>query len=173
MQPTTAQCDILRAAAAFSAVERYSGTMPKRQALHFDKTQLAALEDAGFLERVKLSFPCGKDVEGWRLTPPGRLILAVNPAEDTLEPEHLRILSDVYHYSRLSHNRGMMPKELAKTFDADDVRDLFVHGYLLRITLKGSVKAKGWVVSNKGLAALRRTSGPAIVASAAACAARN
>jgi hypothetical protein len=172
MQPTTAQYDILRAAAAFSAVERYSGTMPKRQALHYDKKQLAALEDAGFLERVKLSFPCGKDIEGWRLTPPGRLILTESAGEDALEPEHLRILSDVYHYSRLSQNRGMMPKELAKSFDADDVRDLFLHGYLLRINLKGSVKAKGWVVSNKGLAALRRASGPAVIATPA-CAARN
>ncbi|KHK02109.1 hypothetical protein [Desulfovibrio sp. TomC] len=163
MQPTPAQFDILRAAAAFSAVERYSGTMPKRQALHYDKTQLTGLEHAGFLERVKLSFPCGKDVEGWRLTGFGRLILADRAADDALEPEHLRILSDVYHYSRLSQNRGMMPKELARTFDADDVRDLFMHGYLLRIHLKGAVKAKGWVVSNKGLAALRRATGPVFV----------
>ena len=156
MQPTAAQIDILRAAAAFASVQRYNGTLPKRQALHYDKTQLAVLEDAGFLERVKLSFPCGKGVEGWRLTDPGRLALVPGPADALLEPEHLRILSDVYHYSRLSHNRGMMPKELAKAFDADDVRDLFMHGYLLRINLKGRVKAKGWVVSNKGLSALRQ-----------------
>ena len=158
MQPTAAQIDILRAAAAFSSVQRYNGTLPKRQALHYDQTQLAVLEDAGFLERVKLSFPCGKDVEGWRLTGPGRLALA-GDADAPLEPEHLRILSDVYHYSRLSQNRGMMPKELAKIFDADDLRDLFVHGYLLRISLTGSIKAKGWVVSNKGLAALRQAAG--------------
>ena len=50
----------------------------------------------------------------------------------------------------------MMPKELAGEFDGDDVRDLFMHGYLLRINLKGSIKAKGWVVSQKGLDALRR-----------------
>ena len=31
-----------------------------------------------------------------------------------------------------------------------------MHGYLLRINLKGSIKAKGWVVSQKGLDALRR-----------------
>ena len=159
MQPTTAHIDILRAAAAFSAVERYNGTMPKRQALHYDKTQLAELEDAGFLERVKLSFPCGKDVEGWRITAQGRYALAGQAAQEALEPEHLRILSDVYHYSRLSRNRGMMPKELAGEFDADDVGDLFMHGYLLRIHLKGTVKAKGWVVSQKGLDALRRFGG--------------
>ena len=47
MQPTTAQISILRAAAAFSTVQRYNGTLPKRQALHYDKTQLAVLEDAG------------------------------------------------------------------------------------------------------------------------------
>ena len=159
MQTTAAHVDILRAAAAFSSIARYNGTMPRRQALHYDKTRLAELEDAGFLERVKLSFPCGKDVEGWRLTPPGQLILAESAGEDALEPEHLRILSDVYHYSRLSQNRGMMPKELEKAFDADDLRDLFEHGYLLRIKLKGRVTAKGWVVSNKGLTALRQAAG--------------
>ena len=155
MQPTTAQIDILRAAAAFASVRRYNGTMPKRQALHYDKTLLAGLEDAGFLDRVKLSFACGKDMEGWRLTDPGRRTLAGAEDQAPLLPEHLRILSDVYHYSRLSQNRGLMPKELAKDFDADDLRDLFLHGYLLRIRLKGRVTAKGWVVSEKGLAALR------------------
>lgn len=161
MQPTTAQISILRAAAAFSTVQRYNGTLPKRQALHYDKTQLAVLEDAGFLERVKLSFPCGAAIEGWRLTEPGRHLLADGAADPALEPEHLRLLSDVYHYSRLSQNRGMMPKELEKAFDADDLRDLFEHGYLLRIKLKGRVTAKGWVVSDKGLTALRRAAGTA------------
>ena len=135
MHTTAAHIDILRAAAAFSSIARYNGTMPRRQALHYDKTRLAELEDAGFLERVKLSFPCGKDVEGWRITAGGRFALAGEDAASSLEPEHLRILSDVYHYSKLSKNRGMMPKELAGEFDGDDVRDLFMHGYLLRINL--------------------------------------
>lgn len=169
MPPTAAEIDILRAAAAFSTVQRYSGTMPKRQALHYDKTRLAGLEDAGFLERVKLSFSCGKNLEGWRLTGPGRRALAGDDAQAALLPEHLRILSDVYHYSRLSQNRGMMPKELARNFDADDLDDLFLHGYLLRIDLKGAIKAKGWLVSNKGLAALRQASEQA----ADGCALRN
>ena len=86
--------------------------------------------------------------------PVGRRTLAGAEDQAPLLPEHLRILSDVYHYSRLSQNRGLMPKELAKDFDADDLRDLFLHGYLLRIRLKGRVTAKGWVVSEKGLAAL-------------------
>lgn len=156
MQPSPPQLEILRAAAAFAAVERYQGTMPQRQALLFSKADLAALENADFLERVKLSFACGKSVAGWRLTPIGRLALHAEDETQLLAPEHLSLLSDVYHYSRLSRNRGMMPKALAKKFDADDMRDLFEHGYLLRIRLDGDAKAKGWVVSNKGLAALRR-----------------
>jgi len=158
MNATSTQIDILRAAAAFAAVERYQGTLPKRQAMLYGKEDLAALEDAGFLERVKLSFPCGRSVAGWRLTQAGRLALPAPgaAADEPLAPEHLRILSDVYHYSRLSRNPGMMPKELGRDYDADDLRDLFLHGYLLRISLKGAVKAKGWVVSNKGLAALRQ-----------------
>ena len=144
-------------------MERYQGTLPKRQALLYAKEDLAALEDAGFLERVKLSYPCGRSVGGWRLTQAGRLALPVpdgGPQEEELAPEHLRVLSDVYHYSRLSRYSGMMPKELGRDYDADDLRDLFLHGYLLRISLKGAVKAKGWVVSNKGLAALRRHCAP-------------
>lgn len=163
MNPTPRQFDILRAAAAFSTVERYQGTLPKRQALFFAKDDLAALEDAGFLERVKLSYPCGKSVAGWRLTTAGKALLPEFEEHDhgELAPEHLRILGDVYHYSRLSSFRGMMPKDLAKQcFDADDVRDLFTHGYLLRIRIKGDGKTKGWVLSDKGLAALRAASRP-------------
>ena len=47
-----------------------------------------------------------------------------------------------------------MPRKLAKDYDADDLRDLFEHGYLLRIRIKGKVTAKGWLVSRKGLRAL-------------------
>ena len=158
MKPTSRQVEILRAAAAFASVARYHGTLPRRQALHYAKDDLAGLEDAGFLERVKLSFPCGKDVAGWRLTAAGRQALSVPEAEAglELEPEHLRILNDVYHSSRLSAHRGMMPKELARQFDGDDLDDLFTHGYLLRIRIKSAGKAKGWIVSSKGLSALRR-----------------
>lgn len=158
MQPTPVQYDILRAAAAFATVERYQGTLPKRQAVLFAKDDLEALEDAALLERVKLSYPCGKSVAGWRLTPAGKALLPECEDEEfgELMAEHLRILNDVYHYSRISSFRGMMPKALAKdSFDADDVRDLFSHGYLLRIRIKGAGKTKGWVVSGKGLAALR------------------
>jgi len=161
MKPSSKQLDILRATAAFATVERYQGTLPKRQALLFSKGDLAELEDAGFLERVKLSFPCGKTMAGWRLTAAGReMLTGQGSMEDReLAPEHLRILNDVYHYSRITSHRGMMPKELAKQFDADDMRDLFTHGYLLHIRVKSAGKSKGWVVSQKGLAALRLAAG--------------
>lgn len=156
MQPTPKQCEILRATAAFATVDRYQGTLPKRQALLFAKTDMTALETSGFLELVKLSFPCGKAVDGWRLTEIGREWLIAQGWDDgELAPEHLRILNDVYHYSRISRFRGMMPKECGKDYDADDLRDLFTHGYLLRIQVKGTDKTKGWLVSAKGLAALR------------------
>ncbi|MHC1712457.1 MAG: hypothetical protein AB9872_09930 [Solidesulfovibrio sp.] len=158
MQPTPTQLDILRATAAFATVARYQGTMPKRQALLYATADLTALENAGLLERIKLSYPCGKALTGWRLTAAGHLALQYQEIliNGEIESEHLRILSDVYHFSRISRYRGMMPKELAKEYDDDDLRDLFMHGYLLRIRLKGDGKVKGWLVSNKGLAALRQ-----------------
>ncbi|EFL49608.1 conserved hypothetical protein [Solidesulfovibrio fructosivorans JJ]] len=171
MKPTPKQFEILRAVAAFAPVERYQGTLPKRQALFFAKDDLGALEDGGLLEKVKLSYPCGKSMAGWRLTPAGRAFLPeIEPEEcGELAAEHLCILSDVYHYSRISSFHGMMPKDLAKgAFDGDDLRDLFTHGYLLRIRVKGQAKAKGWVVSNKGLAALRAAAAPPKVCAVAA-----
>ena len=158
------QQDILKAAAAFATVERYQGTLPRRQALLYAKDDLRALDDAGLLECIKLSYPCGRSMAGWRLTEAGRLALPEPEAADEPEllPEHLRILNDVYHYSRLSAFRGMMPQDLARRqFDKDDLEDLFTHGYLLRIRIKTDGKAKGWVVSNKGLCALRRSQGKA------------
>ncbi|HWQ08512.1 MAG TPA: hypothetical protein VN436_05380, partial [Holophaga sp.] len=116
MHPSPTQLDILRAAAAFATIERYQGTLPRRQAMVYAREDLDALEEAGLLERVKLSYPCGKSLDGWRLTQDGRFALpGADPGQDApLEPEHLRILSDVYHASRLSQNQGMMPKAMAK-----------------------------------------------------------
>lgn len=158
MKPTPKQLEILRAARAFAVVDRYQGTLPKRQALLFSKDDLRALEESACLERVKLSYPCGRSMAGWRLTAVGRQCLPEPDlaGEPELLPEHLRILNDVYHFSRLSGFHGMMPKELARQFDKDDLEDLFSHGYLLRIRIKNAGKGKGWVVSNKGLTALRQ-----------------
>ena len=155
---------ILRAVAAFDTIERYHGLLPKRLALLYDGADLARLEGSGLLERVKLHHACGRDAKGWRLTEAGRRLLPPAPGSDhpTLAPEHLRLLRDVYHASRISLNRGMMPRKLAKAYDADDLRDLYEHGYLLRIRISGQVTAKGWLVSNKGLSALgRRDARPA------------
>ncbi|WP_428562691.1 MAG: hypothetical protein ACP59X_22050 [Solidesulfovibrio sp. DCME] len=160
MKPSPRQLEILRAAAAFATVERYQGSLPKRQALLFSKDDLHRLEEAGLLERIKLSYPCGRTMAGWRLTPTGKQALppADSVADHELFPEHMRILNDIYHYSRITGFHGMMPRELAKQYDKDDMEDLFGHGYLLRIRIKDA--GKGWVVSNKGLAALRRALRP-------------
>lgn len=161
MTPTPKQQEILRAAAAFATVARYQGTLPRRQALLFAKDDLSCLEESGLLERVTLSASCGKSVAGWRLTDAGRQALpgTVPADEQTLLPEYLRILNDVYHYSRITSFRGMMPAELGRQFDKDDLDDLFNHGYLLRIKVKTAGKAKGWVVSTKGMDALRQAGG--------------
>jgi hypothetical protein len=125
-------------------------------AIVYPPEERSALEAAGLLERVKIGFACGRNEKGWRLTEAGRRLLPETAPDETsaLAPEHLRLLRDFYHYARISRHRGMMPKKLAKDYDADDLRDLFEHGYLLRIRVKGKVTAKGWLVSRKGLRAL-------------------
>jgi len=156
MRPSPRQQNILRATAAFDTVRRYHGILPKHLAILYDPEDLSALEAAGLLERVKIGFACGRDEKGWRLTEAGRRLLPETaPGEPSvLAPEHLRLLRDFYHYAHISRHRGMMPRKLAKDYDADDLRDLFEHGYLLRIRIKGKVTAKGWLVSRKGLRAL-------------------
>ncbi|MGD9610755.1 MAG: hypothetical protein AB7U59_15225 [Desulfovibrionaceae bacterium] len=156
MRPSPRQQNILRAAAAFDTVRRYHGILPKHLAIVYPPEELSALEAAGLLERVKIGFACGRNEKGWRLTEAGRRLLPETAPDETsaLAPEHLRLLRDFYHYARISRHRGMMPKKLAKDYDADDLRDLFEHGYLLRIRVKGKVTAKGWLVSRKGLRAL-------------------
>jgi hypothetical protein len=52
-----------------------------------------------------------------------------------------------------------MPEKKARFYDPDDVADLFARGYLLRVRIKWGEgrKAKGYIVSSKGLRALRET----------------
>ncbi len=63
----------------------------------------------------------------------------------------------MFHLSKTVRYRGMMPEKKARFYDADDVEDLFARGYLLRVRAKWGEgkKAKGLMVSSKGLRVLR------------------
>jgi len=163
MELSSAQHGIVKAVAEFSAVERYQGAMPRRHTFLYDERDIKELVHADFLEWIKLTFSCGKGLKGLRLTDAGRRMLSggrVPGADSTgLEPEHLDVLGDTYHLSKTSRYRGIMPEKKARFYDPDDVADLFARGYLLRVRIKWGEgrKAKGYIVSTKGLRALRET----------------
>jgi len=96
-----------------------------------------------------------------RLTPQGRLEIEPEhqpQGEDDfaeLTIEHLLLLQDVLHFSRMPRYRFMLPAKKAKSYNQEDLSDLFVRGYLLKLKVaddKGS--AKGFVISAKGQKAL-------------------
>ncbi|MFZ5813323.1 MAG: hypothetical protein ACOY4F_14895 [Thermodesulfobacteriota bacterium] len=161
MELTTAQRGIVRAAAEFLNVERYQGAMPRRHTFLYDEKDVKELVRNDYLEWIKLTFSCGKGLKGLRLTDAGRRALEkpVDPRSgpEDLEPEHLDILNDVFHLSKTVRYRGMMPEKKARFYSADDVEDLFARGYLLRVRVKWGEgkKAKGYMVSAKGLRVLR------------------
>jgi hypothetical protein len=162
MELSNAQRGIVKAVAEFSAVERYQGSMPRRHTFLYDERDIKELVRSDYLEWIKLTFSCGKGLKGLRLTDAGRRALAMDGIPDPdgaegLEPEHLDILSDAFHLARTTRYRGIMPDKKVRFYDPEDVADLFARGYLLRVRIKWGEgkKAKGYVVSTKGLRVLR------------------
>ncbi len=173
MEITPSQGDIIKAAAAFSSLDRYQGALPKKHALIYDEDDLAVLINDGLLETMRFTFSCGRQSEGLRLTALGREALAGLPQDepedalddglDELAPEHIDIMNDIYHFSKITKNKGVMPKELSRRYVAEDLDDLFSRGYILRVKVKVKSKAdaksakpvKGYVLSSKGLRIIR------------------
>lgn len=156
LSPT--QWALMRVTAAFGAVARHYGVLPKRLAKLYAASDLKTLEEAGLLERVKIRQADGEESKGWRLSEAGQRLLprCAGQAEAELDWVHRRLLEDFHHYACLSRHRGIVPEKVAREYDAGMVEDLFAWGYLLRVRVAGEVKAKGWVVSRKGLIALRQ-----------------
>jgi hypothetical protein len=162
MELSNAQRGIVKAVAEFTAVERYQGSMPRRHTFLYDERDIKELVRRDYLEWIKLTFSCGKGLKGLRLTEAGRRALAMDGISaqggtEMLEPEHVDILNDAYHLARTTRYRGLMPDKKARSYDPDDVADLFARGYLLRVRIKWGEgeKAKGYVISAKGLRVLR------------------
>lgn len=163
MDLTTSCADIIRAVSEFASLDRYQGALPRKHALLYDENDLKALIDAGLLERMKFTFSCGRRSEGFRLTAAGREALAglpeALPDEGGLDPEHIDIMNDIYHFSKITRNKGVMPKDTARRYQRDDLDDLFSRGYILRVKVKAFPRdgkaVKGFVLSSKGLRILR------------------
>ena len=155
---------ILKTAAQFQDILKYHGIMPSKHAIAFPDADLDALVNQGLLEWAEFTYGCGKELKGLRLTPKGRHLLEVpgNPPDDAgigeLAYEHLLILQDVYHFSRMPRYRRMMPAKKAQIYVSSDFEDLLHRGYLLKMKIKveGERSFKGYVISPKGERALKK-----------------
>ncbi|WP_243359972.1 hypothetical protein [Fundidesulfovibrio terrae] len=157
MPPSESQLAILNAVAQFSVLARYHGVMPSKHAVAYRDEDVAGLVDQGLLEWAHFTYGCGKELKGLRITPAGERAAAGrgdSPSGEgsELAYEHLLILKDVFHFSRMPRYRRMMPEKKAKRYVACDFEDLINRGYILKIKLKiqGEHTLKGYVISAKG-----------------------
>lgn len=164
MPPTASQYAILKAATQFRDILKYHGVMPRKHALAFPESDLSALVERGLLEWAEFTYGCGKELKGLRITPEGLRLVdesADPPAQDEnceLVHEHLLILQDVFHFSRMPRYRRMMPAKKAQAYVSSDFEDLLNRGYVLKMKLKveGERTLKGFVISPKGERALKK-----------------
>lgn len=164
MPPTASQQTILKTAAQFRDILKYHGVMPRKHALAFPETDLSELVDQGLLEWAEFTYGCGKELRGVRITPEGMRLLdeSAAPAEEAdaseLAYEHMLILQDVFHFSRMPRYRRMMPAKKAHAYVSSDFEDLLNRGYVLKMKLKveGERTLKGFVISPKGERVLKK-----------------
>ncbi|WP_027189799.1 hypothetical protein [Fundidesulfovibrio putealis] len=164
MPPTASQHAILKAAAQFRDILKYHGVMPRKHALAFPESDLSALVDRGLLEWAEFTYGCGKELRGVRITPEGTHLLdeSAAPSEEAeaseLAYEHMLILQDIFHFSRMPRYRRMMPAKKAQAYVSSDLEDLLNRGYVLKMKLKveGERTLKGFVISPKGERALKK-----------------
>lgn len=155
--------NILKAAAQFLAVARYHGAMPGKHAAAYRDCDVETLAWQGLLERVTFTYGCGQQMQGLRITPEGERLLdqlKAPPDPELATPElafeHLIILQDVFHFSRMPRYHRMMPEKKARAYAPSDFEDLVNRGYILKMKLKtqGERSHKGYVISGKGERAL-------------------
>lgn len=170
--------EILQDIASFSSIERYRGMMPAKLALCFDEGRIDELVESGLIERIEISYACGQEATLLKLTEEGEQTLTALAEGDTetlarlrrkVEPEppphecvhlskdQMQIISDVYHFSKISRFGGLMPQDEIAYYDQRAVNELFAQGFVIRVKaeLGSGAKRKGLILSDKGLRCLR------------------
>lgn len=170
MQITRDKMAILQAVIGFAHVEKYQGTLPRKLALMYDEDDVQDLVAMGLLEWTTMTYSCGRDVFGLRATVAGKELAdecAPDPQPDQetggacieFTHEHLTLLSDIYHYSKVSHLEGLYPERLAKGQSKEDLDDLFDRGLIIKVRVNrqdDDKRIKGFLLSSKGKKTLRQ-----------------
>jgi len=166
---TQEHIQVLREIAGFATVKRYHGMLPGKHAVMYDEAMLAQLLEQGLIEEGVIFSQCGASSKGYRLSAKAReqlreMGLEFNSGDwekigamdyvsrDGLGQEHLDLLSDMRHFSRITLYGGIMPKEFVGEYAKEVVGLLYDGGYIFYIKLKGEGVRykKGYVLSDKG-----------------------
>ena len=175
MHLTQEDVQVLREIAGFATIKRYHGMLPGKHAVLYDDEVLASLLDRGLVEEGVIFSQCGASSKGYRLSAVAREHLEGLGLEfdhgdwekigtldyvsqDGLGREHLDLLADMQHFSRITLYDGITPKEVMAEYDKGVVSLLYDGGYIFYIKLKGAGvrHKKGYVLSEKGSYVLRQ-----------------
>ncbi|MEF2146123.1 MAG: hypothetical protein V3573_11815 [Desulfovibrionaceae bacterium] len=172
---TEKHVQILKHIQAYANVKRYHGMLPEREALAYDELVLDSLKENGLVEEGMIMTSCGSNPKGYRLSDGARAELEAfgidftdrgwekvrnddNVSMDQLDKEHIEMLRDIYHLSRVSRNHGVAPGAVLDDYEKPLLRMLYDMGYVFHIKLKGkNVKhGDGYVLSDKATRLLRQ-----------------
>jgi hypothetical protein len=173
---TEQHIQILKHIHAYTNVKRYHGMLPEREALAYDDNVLEYLKECGVVEEGIIITSCGSNPKGFRLAEGARHELESlgidftdkgwekvrnddYVALDQLDKEHIELLRDIYHLSKVSRFCGVAPCEMLEDYERTLLRMLYDMGYVFHIKLKGkNVRhGDGYVLSDKAMRLLRQS----------------
>lgn len=173
---TEQHLQILKHIQAYANVKRYHGMLPEREALAYDDKVLDYLKECGVVEEGVIITSCGSNPKGFRLAEGARNELESlgigfmdkgwekvrnddYVALDQLDKEHIELLRDIYHLSKVSRFCGVAPCEMLEDYEGTLLRMLYDMGYVFHIKLKGkNVRhGDGYVLSDKAMRLLRQS----------------
>ncbi len=166
--------EILKDIESFSDVARYRGMLPASLAMCYSESAIEELVQAQFIERMFISYSCGKESRFFKLTDQGRAELhwlnqggphdadarkkgsQRNPDCDELTEEQLQIMSDILHFSKIHRYGGLMPQSETEIYPPQELNRLFARGFVIRVKaeLGSGKKRKGLILSDLGLRCL-------------------
>ena len=172
---TERHIQILKDINMFSRIKRYHGMLPVKDAAIYDEDVLQYLLDEGLVEEGVVFTTCGSNPKGYRIADEARARLREKGVDfvnndwekvkgndfitlDQLEKEHVELLVDIYHFSKISKYCGIAPRSVLADYDKNVLKYLYDAGYIFHIKVKGvDVKhAKGYVLSEKAIRILRQ-----------------
>lgn len=160
--------ELLKHIHTYSKIKQYHGMLPRKEAAVYDDRLIDYLLEQGLVEEGVIITTCGSNPKGYRLAEGAKdeldaLGIDIGGEEwrqlketrsvtaDGLEREHIDLLMDIYHFSKIKKFHGIAPRFVLDSYDTDVIKFLYDTGYIFYIKLKGSKvdHEKGYVLSDK------------------------